>query len=45
MADKTKPPKRLGRETPNGWSGESEKSFEARLAAWRAALERARGEK
>lgn len=36
------PPKRLGRKTPNGWSGESEKSFEARMEAYRAAVERAK---
>ena len=34
------PPKRLGRKTPNGWSGESEKSFEARMEAYKAALAR-----
>lgn len=45
MADKSNPPKRLGRMTPQGWSGESEKSFEARTAAWRAALERAKGDR
>lgn len=41
---KANPPKRLGRKTPNGWSGESEKSWQARQEAYRAALERAKGE-
>jgi uncharacterized protein YukE len=39
---KANPPKRLGRKTPNGWSGESEKSFQARQEAWRAAVEKAK---
>lgn len=45
MADKPTMPKRIGRKTPNGWSGESEASFDARMAAWRAAVERAKAEK
>jgi hypothetical protein len=39
---KANPPKRMGRKTANGWSGESEASFKAREAAWRAAVERAK---
>jgi hypothetical protein len=41
---KANPPKRLGRKTPNGWNGESETSWNARQAAYTAALERARAE-
>lgn len=42
---KANPPKRIGRQTPNGWSGEPEKGFEARMDAYRAALERAKESK
>ncbi len=46
MADlatlKANPPKRMGRKTPNGWSGESESAFQARVEAWRAAVEKAK---
>ncbi len=39
---KSNPPKRMGSKGPNGWSGESEASFAAREAAWKAAVARAK---
>ncbi len=39
---KANPPKRMGSKGPNGWSGESEASFQARVEAWRVAVERAK---
>lgn len=34
------PPERQGYSTPNGWSGESERAFAQRQAAWQDALRR-----
>ncbi len=39
---KSNPPKRMGSKGPSGWSGESEASFQARVEAWKAAVEKAK---
>ena len=34
------PPQRMGYQTPNGWSGESEQAFGQRMEGWRMAVAR-----
>lgn len=37
------PPTRMGYQTPNGWSGESEADFAKRIDSWRRAVQREGG--